>query len=114
MRYLPFVLGLTASLLWISVVAGPLGKWLGAPRPASFVKRTKLLQGLSFNQYTCLYGALSWGIGCFLANVVDKQLQAVLGIASSRMSAAEVTFALLGWMGSGCIFGWLLWGLGGF
>jgi hypothetical protein len=113
MRHLPFIISITVNLLWLAAFLGPFSKLLGMPRPATFEQRGGIFRKLGFNQYVCLYGALSWGVAMFIGSVVDKNLQVAFGSATSRMSVAEMAFELAGWLASGCLFGWLLWGLGG-
>jgi hypothetical protein len=92
---------------------GPFSKLLGMPRPRNFEQGGGIFRKLGFNQYVCLYGALSLSVAMFLGTVVDKNLQAVFGSATSLMTVGR-NGVRIGWLASGCLFGWLLWGLGGF
>ena len=109
MRHFPFVISVTAGLLWV-VAFGLCSKLFGIPRPASVQQPEGVLRRLSFNQYACLFGALSWGFAMFVIFVVDKFLQGVSGNPASRPSVGWMAFELVWWLAAGCLFGWMMWG----
>jgi H+/Cl- antiporter ClcA len=103
MPNLSFVISIIAGLLWV-VVFRFLRKPLG-------IKREGALRKLSFNQYVCLLGALSWGFAMFISSVVDNYLQGMLsGKPAPHTSAVWMVFELVWWLAGGCLFGWLMSG----
>ncbi|SRR6266852_5731820 len=109
MRHVPFIISLVAALLWVVVVKLSC-KIFGIPWPARLEQREGVLRTLSLNQYACLFGSLSWGIGMFLSFVVDDYLQGIVGNPESRSSIAWMAFELVFWLAAGCVFGWMMWG----
>jgi len=98
--HLPFVISITAGLLWV-VVFSLCCKLIGIPRPASFQQREGVLRRLSFNQYACLFGALSWGFSMFVIFVVDERLKGMSGNPASRTSVVWMALQLAGWLAGG-------------
>jgi hypothetical protein len=109
MRHFPFVVSITAGVLWLAGFS-LFCKLLGIPRPACFQQREGSLRRLSFNQYACLFGALSWGFAMFVIFVVDKFLQGMSGNPASRTSVGWLVSELVWWLAAGCLFGWMMWG----
>jgi hypothetical protein len=107
---LPFVVSITAGLLWV-VVFKLSCKFLGIPSPSRFQQREGALRRLSSNQYACLFGALSWGFALFVSHVVDNYLQGILsGKPSPHTSSVWMVSELVCWLAGGCLFGWVMWG----
>jgi hypothetical protein len=110
MRYLPFVVSMTAALLWV-VVFKLSCKLLGIPWPSRFQQREGALRRLSSNQFACLFGALSFGFATFVRSVVDNYLQGTFsGKPAPHTSAVWVVSELVLWLAGGCLFGWMMWG----
>jgi len=109
MRHSPFVISIIAGLLWV-VVFRLFSKLFGIPWPPRFQEREGALRRLSFNQYVCLFGALSWGLAMFVSSVVDEYLQTMSGNPASRTSVVWMALGLVGWLAGGCLFGWMTWG----
>src|SRR5208282_4350532 len=105
MEYLSFAIPILAGLLWV-VVFRLVCKLLGIPMPGRFRDRPSALRRLSFNQYVCLLGALGWGFAMFVSSVADDYLR---GPSFSVRPASLLVFRLVGWLASGCLFGWMLW-----
>jgi hypothetical protein len=106
---LAFLIPLAVGLLWV-VALRFLGKRFGIPAPTKFQQREGMLRRLSFTQYVCFYGALGWGIAMFVANFADDYLQSkLLGNVAHHASPAWAAFSLIWWLGSGCLFGWMVW-----
>lgn len=108
-RHWPFDTSIVAGLLWVLVFTVSC-KLFGLPRPTSVQQREGALRRLSFNQYACLFGALSWGIAMFVSFTVDEYLQGMSGNAASRTSVVWMALRLVGWLAAGCLFGWMVWG----
>ena|SRR5580658_4081723 len=113
MQHLRFAISILAGLLWV-VVFRLLCKLSGIPWAAGFQERPVALRRLSFNQYVCLLGALSWGFAMFVSSIVDNHLQGTLtGYSAPHKSPVSIAFELLLWLAGGCLFGWMMWGAGG-
>lgn len=108
-RHWPFGISIVAGLLWV-VVFTLFCKLFGLPRPTSVQQREGALRRLSFNQYACLFGALSWGIAMFVSNAVDEYLLGMSGNPKSSKSVLSMALTLVGWLAAGCFFGWAVWG----
>jgi hypothetical protein len=104
-----FGISIVAGLLWV-VVFTLFCKLFGLPRPASVQQREGALRRLSFNQYACLFGALSWGIAMFVSEVIDEYLQGMSGNPASSTSVLSRALRLVVWLVAGCFFGWTVWG----
>src|SRR5208337_4325640 len=110
MPNLSFVISIIAGLLWV-VAFLFLRKPFGMPWPPRFQEREGALRKLSFKQYVCLLGALSWGFAMFVSSVVDNYLQGRFsGKPASHTSAVWMVFELVWWLAAGCLFGWVVWG----
>jgi len=104
MERLSFAIPILAGVLWV-VVFKLLCKLLGIPMPGRFQERPGAFRRLTFNQYVCLLGALSWGFAMFVSSMVDDHLRG----PSVPVGGLWVVFRLMGWLASGCVFGWMLW-----
>ena len=100
---------MAAGLLWVAVFRFSC-KFLGIPWPTSVQQRKGALGRLSFNQYVCLFGALSWGLAMFVTFVVDDYLQGTSGNLAFGMSVVRIAGDLVIWLAGGCLFGWMIWG----
>jgi hypothetical protein len=110
MPNLSFVISIIAGSLWV-VVFRLLSKPFGMPWPQKFQERKGALRKLSFNQYVCLHGALSWGFAIFVSSIVDNYLQGMLsGKPAPHTAPVWIVSELLWWLAGGCLFGWMMWG----
>ena len=105
MQHPSFTIPILAGLLWV-VVFRLVCKLLGIPMPGRFRERPSALRALSFNQYACLLGALGWGFAMFVSSVADDYFR---GPGFSARPASLLVLRLVGWLASGCLFGWMLW-----
>jgi hypothetical protein len=107
-----FPVSLIASLLWVAAFFGLLMKWLEIPRPHQFREEpTGLLEKLSFTQYACLIGALSWGVAMFIASFLNHYLEGKMtGKPVADTSGLWTVSELLLWLVGGSFFGWVTWG----
>ena len=101
-----------AGLLWV-VIFRFLCKLSGIPWVAGFQERPVALRRLSFNQYVCLLGALSWGFAMCISSIVYNHLQGTLTNTAPHKSAVSIAFELVLWLAGGCLFGWMAWGANG-
>jgi hypothetical protein len=102
---LSFFVSMLAGMLWV-VVFSLLCKLSGVPKPGRFQERPAALRRLSLNQYVCLFGGLGWGFAMFVSSVVDDYIRR----SGESFDGLSLVFRLVGWLASGCVFGWLLWG----
>ncbi len=109
MRNSPFAISIIAGLLWV-VAFRLFCKLFGIPWPPSVQQREGALRRLSFNQYACLFGALSWGLAMVTSSVVDMYLQGASAHPTSSTSLAWMASELAVWLAGGCLFGWMMWG----
>jgi hypothetical protein len=79
------------------------GNWLSAEQSSEVLKRA------CGDSVRAKRDGLPPLFAMFLGTVVDKNLQALFGSATS-LNGVRIG----GLLASGCLFGWLSWGLGGF
>jgi hypothetical protein len=110
-HYLPFVVSVTAGLLWIGVFVPIVSRLFGVRLPINLRKRNAAIRQLSFGQYIWLVGVVSVGVGVSISSLVDEYLEwGFSGHWGLHASAASIVFHLAWWSATGAFFGWYMWG----